>query len=375
MPTALEMLDAYVAAMPFPASALRTGLPGLDALLSGGVCCGEVVELCGSATCGKSSVALAAACATLLRDSSATVLYIATTQDGFAARARGLLAATVGARLAAWRAGAAAGSSGSGLSGVLPRCAARRRAQGLEAEAALAAELEGKDLAAEEVAHACEGMRIAQAVDWPRLQKLLAALERDATAAAAAAAGAAAAAAAAGAAAAMDGGAPAPPPPSPQARFLAGLRLVILDALPTVIYPVLGGLRNYVGHAALSEVGMRLHRLARARCLAALVLNSVVHERSMEEGGAGEQGVRPSLGMTWSYIPDVSIHIVRQTLLLKGAGPAAPSGASAGAGGEAPALRDTLAFAVLKSARLYMGSGDGAAAQAAWDLMPGVLVL
>ena len=35
------------------------------------------------------------------------------------------------------------------------------------------------------------------------------------------------------------------------------------------------------------------------------------------------------------------------------------------------ALRDTLAFAVLKSSRLYLGQSSGAA----WDLMPEVLAL
>jgi RecA/RadA recombinase len=88
MPTALELLDTQ----PAPA-VLPTGLPGLDALLSGGLWCGEVAELCGGAPCGKSSVALAAAAAALLARASATVLLIATTQDRHGVRLRGLLAA------------------------------------------------------------------------------------------------------------------------------------------------------------------------------------------------------------------------------------------------------------------------------------------
>ena len=156
------------------------------------------------------------------------------------------------------------------------------------------------------------------------------------------------------------------------ALFLAGLRLVVIDALPTVIYPVLGGQRNFVGHAALSEVGARLHRLARARGLAALVLNSAVAGRGGEEGGAGEPGWHPSLGTTWSFVPDLSILVTRQHLCV--GAPAAAAGGQAAppaAPAAAAALRDTLAFAVLKSSRLYLGQSSGAA----WDLMPEVLTL
>jgi len=60
MPTALELFDA-VSARTF--RVLPTGLPHLDGLLSGGLAPGEMLELCGAATSGKSHVGLAAAVA------------------------------------------------------------------------------------------------------------------------------------------------------------------------------------------------------------------------------------------------------------------------------------------------------------------------
>jgi hypothetical protein len=140
-----------------------------------------MLELCGAATSGKSHVGLAAAVACVLSDASSTALCIVTTLDCFAVRARALAASTVAARVGAWRRGVV-GSRGS-LAARLPHCAARRASQGLEAEAALASDLlNERDVVGEEVGCACEALRIVTALDWPRLQKLLSALERDALA-------------------------------------------------------------------------------------------------------------------------------------------------------------------------------------------------
>ena len=128
--SALSVLDSYCYNWEGVQS---TGLPGLDRLLSGGLCCGEILELCGGAQCGKSQVALAAACQTVLSGKS-TALYVSTTLDAHPFRASTLLKSSISARVQKWQKCADMSGELASLSTLLPRAAhARSYGGGLDA--------------------------------------------------------------------------------------------------------------------------------------------------------------------------------------------------------------------------------------------------
>jgi len=272
-----------------------------------------------------------------------SVLYVSTTLDSFDFRAKTLIHSSVASRVRKWQSGGEKGEA-TYLSSILSR-AAYARSYGGGLDAAFTEQVLREDLPRailEEVMGAGKSLRFAYALDWPRLQRLLHQLEK--------------------ALVNCRKQIPGNHPLDPQHTFLCSLRLLVLDCLPTVIYPVLGGKGNHVGHAALTEIGSILHRLAKNQNLAVIVLNGTVGEK-VEDTGSTVTGsapavsgtqitantsfpspsslhLRPALGLTWSFVPDVSILVTRQSQKTAVDG----------------TLRDALLFSVLKSSRTHLGS-------------------
>jgi hypothetical protein len=128
------------------------------------------------------------------------------------------------------------------------------------------------------------------------------------------------------------------PPPQPGLLPV----LLVLDGLHAVVAPLLGGpSSSWAGHGLMSEIGKRLHWLARVHHMAIVVTNTAVAERGgggnagkrARTGGAGlaeewdaeasdlpaaaagvistRPALRPGLGPTWAAMPDVSLLLQR----------------------------------------------------------------
>lgn len=134
------------------------------------------------------------------------------------------------------------------------------------------------------------------------------------------------------------------PPPFPR------LTCLVIDTITPLLATAMGGPggggggppRQHVGHALMAEAGRTLARLARGTGAGVVVTNSVTADRlpgwsggggagggdqpaDGPPGGGAPRGLKPSLGPSWRYVPDV-------TLLLA---PTAPP-TTAPRGGEAP---------------------------------------
>ncbi|KAK7475481.1 hypothetical protein BaRGS_00033300 [Batillaria attramentaria] len=86
--------------------------------------------------------------------------------------------------------------------------------------------------------------------------------------------------------------------------FYRSVKMLILDNVAAVFYPVLGG-QQMDSVALLEQIGQRLKQLAMDFCLAVLVTNNVT------SGLDGER--RPSLGRLWAHVPHTRI-ILERTL-------------------------------------------------------------
>ncbi|KAK3084220.1 hypothetical protein FSP39_010227 [Pinctada imbricata] len=75
--------------------------------------------------------------------------------------------------------------------------------------------------------------------------------------------------------------------------FYRNLRLLIVDSVASVIYPVLGG-QQTDGHALMVHLALKLKQLASEFSMAVLVTNNVVRV---------DGRVNTSLGKTWSHVP------------------------------------------------------------------------
>ncbi|XP_041349117.1 DNA repair protein RAD51 homolog 4-like [Gigantopelta aegis] len=76
--------------------------------------------------------------------------------------------------------------------------------------------------------------------------------------------------------------------------FYSGLKLVVVDSVASVVYPVLGG-QQMDGHGLMVLLGQKLKMLAVDFSLAVLITNNLV---------SGDGGQRTaSLGRTWSHVP------------------------------------------------------------------------
>ncbi|XP_050410478.2 DNA repair protein RAD51 homolog 4 isoform X2 [Patella vulgata] len=80
--------------------------------------------------------------------------------------------------------------------------------------------------------------------------------------------------------------------------FYSNIKLVIVDCIASVIYPILGG-NQIDGHSLMVQISQKLKILAVDYSVAVLVTNNVV---------SGEDGKwLPSLGRTWSHVPHTRI--------------------------------------------------------------------
>ncbi|XP_013411283.1 DNA repair protein RAD51 homolog 4 isoform X1 [Lingula anatina] len=87
--------------------------------------------------------------------------------------------------------------------------------------------------------------------------------------------------------------------------FYQHLKLVIVDSLPAVVLPVLGGAQTD-GHGYLMHLARMMKTLAVDFNLALMTTNNVV------QGEAGE--TKPALGRAWSHIPNTRVEIKKQDI-------------------------------------------------------------
>ncbi|XP_075051257.1 DNA repair protein RAD51 homolog 4 [Mixophyes fleayi] len=88
-----------------------------------------------------------------------------------------------------------------------------------------------------------------------------------------------------------------------QARCGDTLRIVMVDSVCAVIYPLLGG-KQTEGMAIMMYLARELQSLAHDLSLAVLVTNHITKN--------GATGYRPALGRSWSFVPSTRILLHRQ---------------------------------------------------------------
>ena len=273
-----------------------TGFPSLDALLGGGAHSGDVLEVCGLADSNKSIVALSIAVSAVVDGGAA--LYIATTTEPFPVRAAHMIDTIIRARVEA------AQGDGIRLCAALPRMAAASGG-GATAEFVLRNDINGS--IASEILLAGNDLRVARALDAAAVAAILTRLEtilikRTSTL-------------------------EQQQQQQQQRGFIHRLDVVAIDGLAGIAYPILGA--SHAGHAMLSDIGVRLQRIARDGSIAVVISNGAV---SSEDGSANtttlrERSIpsllRAALGGGWAHIPDTSLLLWRESehdvLLLRGA--------------------------------------------------------
>ncbi|XP_061868514.1 DNA repair protein RAD51 homolog 4 isoform X1 [Colius striatus] len=80
---------------------------------------------------------------------------------------------------------------------------------------------------------------------------------------------------------------------------VAPLKVVVIDSVSAVIYPVLGG-RQSEGLAIMMQLARELKTLAREFSLAVVVTNQVTRESSTGP-------LKPALGRSWSFVPSTRL--------------------------------------------------------------------
>ncbi|XP_053310792.1 DNA repair protein RAD51 homolog 4 [Spea bombifrons] len=80
------------------------------------------------------------------------------------------------------------------------------------------------------------------------------------------------------------------------------LRIVIIDSVCAVIYPLLGG-KQTEGMAMMMHLARDLQTLAHDFSLAVLITNHITKD--------GATGIRPALGRSWSFVPSTRILLKR----------------------------------------------------------------
>ncbi|KAM4796663.1 DNA repair protein RAD51 homolog 4 isoform 1-T1 [Rhinophrynus dorsalis] len=80
------------------------------------------------------------------------------------------------------------------------------------------------------------------------------------------------------------------------------LRLVIIDSVCAVIYPLLGG-KQTEGMAIMMQLARELQTMAHDYSLAILITNHITKD--------GATGIRPALGRSWSFVPSTRILLTR----------------------------------------------------------------
>ncbi|XP_051491939.1 DNA repair protein RAD51 homolog 4 isoform X1 [Apus apus] len=88
--------------------------------------------------------------------------------------------------------------------------------------------------------------------------------------------------------------------PSPQALRPAGpLKILVLDSVSAVVYPLLGG-KQSEGLAIMMQLARELKTLAREFSLAVVVTNQVTRDSSTGL-------LKPALGRSWSFVPSTRV--------------------------------------------------------------------
>ncbi|XP_063810065.1 DNA repair protein RAD51 homolog 4 [Pseudophryne corroboree] len=88
-----------------------------------------------------------------------------------------------------------------------------------------------------------------------------------------------------------------------QTRSGEALRLVVIDSVCAVIYPLLGG-KQTEGMAIMMHLARELQSFAHDFSVAILVTNHITKN--------GASGFRPALGRSWSFVPSTRILLQRQ---------------------------------------------------------------
>ncbi|XP_054022403.1 DNA repair protein RAD51 homolog 4 isoform X2 [Dryobates pubescens] len=81
---------------------------------------------------------------------------------------------------------------------------------------------------------------------------------------------------------------------------VGALRLVVIDSVSAVIYPLLGG-RHSEGLAIMMQLARELKTLAREFSLAIVVTNQVTRDSS------SNGPLKPALGRSWSFVPSTRV--------------------------------------------------------------------
>eukprot|EP01006_Ploeotia_vitrea_P028706 TRINITY_DN61343_c0_g1_i1.p1 TRINITY_DN61343_c0_g1~~TRINITY_DN61343_c0_g1_i1.p1 ORF type:complete len:341 (-),score=18.70 TRINITY_DN61343_c0_g1_i1:330-1352(-) len=87
-----------------------------------------------------------------------------------------------------------------------------------------------------------------------------------------------------------------------ESEFWSHCGLVVVDSITNLFLPVLCK-TNKIGHVLLTSTAQKLKHLAHLYDLVVVTTNSTV---------AGERGAdmeRPGLGITWSYVPHITVHL------------------------------------------------------------------
>ncbi|NXM09082.1 RA51D protein, partial [Tyrannus savana] len=77
------------------------------------------------------------------------------------------------------------------------------------------------------------------------------------------------------------------------------LKIVVIDSVSAVIYPLLGG-RQSEGLAIMMQLSRELKTLAREFSLAVVVTNQVTRDSSTGP-------LKPALGRSWSFVPSTRV--------------------------------------------------------------------
>ncbi|XP_043574667.1 DNA repair protein RAD51 homolog 4 isoform X2 [Chiloscyllium plagiosum] len=85
------------------------------------------------------------------------------------------------------------------------------------------------------------------------------------------------------------------------------VKAVVIDSVSALLSSILGG-HQLEGMSLMMQLARELKTIARELNVAVIVTNSVV-----QDSGGGGGGVKPALGRSWSYVPNVRVLLQRGT--------------------------------------------------------------
>ena len=96
----------------------------------------------------------------------------------------------------------------------------------------------------------------------------------------------------------------------PQSAGAAGLRLLIVDSVASLLSPVLGGRgAQHRGHALLSSIAHALHAVAQQQRLAVLLTNNTTANVGRREAEEATAAVHAALGESWRCVADTRLEL------------------------------------------------------------------